>query len=262
MNLRTLPSGSGRVGTIPTWCLCVASGVCVVVGAVLMVSAFALDGLTQPEATIITGVLAICAAVVAFLGVHWQIRSNELINERNRVAENERAQRAELLEVVRDAIAGMGQLSSSLIDLNNSRRAFLLDGPATAWDEDAYRTVEARLSASWALLSAIGRPALASQLGNLLGHANECVKLGDDPTASPDDRLALIERWYEPYMEAWARMLFAFQQLLGEDSFAKHSPTSWNPSASRYYQPPASDAKDGKMTEADSPAASTSAGTP
>ncbi|MCQ4118146.1 hypothetical protein [Rhodococcus tibetensis] len=92
-------------------------------GLMGLVWAFALDGLTQPEATIVTGVLAICAAGVAFLGVHRQIRSNERINERNRVAENERAQCAELLEVVRDAIAGMGQLSSSLIDLNNSRHA-------------------------------------------------------------------------------------------------------------------------------------------
>ncbi|WP_143069374.1 hypothetical protein [Rhodococcus maanshanensis] len=209
---------------------------CVVLGAVLIVWALALDGLTQPEATTTTGVLAICAAGVAFLGVHRQIRSNERINERNRAGEAERARRAELLEVVRDTITGMGQLSSSLIDLNSSRRAFVLDGPPTDWDENAYKAVEARLTAAWALLSALGQPALATELGDLLGHANDCVKLGDKSTATRDERLAQIERWYEPYIEAWARMLTALQQLLGEDSLVARPPASWNPQGSKYHR--------------------------
>lgn len=194
-------------------------------------------GLTQPEATITTGVLAICAAGVAFLGVHRQIRSNEQINSRNRAAEAARAQRAELLEVVRDTIAGMSQLTSSLIDLNNSRRAFVLDGPPIGWDENTYKAVEARLTASWALLAALGQPALATELGDLLGHANDCVKLGDEPTASRDERLALIERWYAPYTEAWARMLTALQQLLSEESGVVLPPASWNPPGSKYHRP-------------------------
>ena len=41
-----------------------------------------LDSVIESDLT--TGVLAICAAVVAFLGVHRQIRSNERINEANR----------------------------------------------------------------------------------------------------------------------------------------------------------------------------------
>lgn len=217
---------------IPTRYLWLLSGVCVVVSGILIVSAVTLDGLTQPEATITTGVLAICAAGVAFLGVNRQVLSNERISAQNRAAEAEGKQRAELLEVVRDTITGMTELTSSLIDLNNSRRAFVLDGPPTVWADNTYKAVEARLTASWALLSALGHPALATKLGELLGHANNCVKQGDEPTASNDDRLKLIERWYEPYTEAWAQMLASLQQLLGEESNTSLQPLSWNPRAS------------------------------
>lgn len=222
---------------IPTRYLWLVSCVSVVGAGVLVVWAFALDGLTQPEATITTGVLAIAAAGVAFLGVHRQISSNERISARNRAAEDERTQRAELLEVVRDTIADMSHLTSSLIDLNNSRRAFVLDGPPTAWDDHAYKAVEARLTASWALLSALGHPALATELGELLGHANDCIKQGDEPTASDDERLAMIERWYEPYTKAWARMLTSLQQLLNEKSSALLPSPPWDPRASKYYRP-------------------------
>ncbi len=220
------------------WFLWAASGVCLVAAAVLIMWVLVRDGLTQPEATITTGVLAICAAGVAFLGVHRTIRSNERVNERNRAADAARAQRAELLEVVRDTIAGMFQLTSSLIDLNNSRRAFVLGGPSTEWDEGTYKAAEARLTASWALLAALGQPALATELADLLGHADDCVKLGDEPTASRDERLALIEQWNAPYTEASARMLTALQQLLGDESKVVLPPASWNPPRSKYHRSP------------------------
>lgn len=181
------------------------------------------DGLTQPEATITTGVLAICAAGLAYLGVLRQISANERINERNRAVESGRAQRAERLEVIRDAIVGMGQLSRSLTDLENSRRSYVLDKSPDGWDEKAYKVCEAQLASSWALLLALGHTAVADQLFDVLRHADECVKLGDEPTASSEERLDLITRWFEPFNEAWAQMLLSFQQLLRSES-----PDAWN----------------------------------
>lgn len=125
-------------------------------------------GLTQPEATITTGVLAICAAGVAFLGVHRQIRSNEQINARNRAAEAARAQRAELLEVVRDAITRMTMLTNSLIELSNARRAFVLGTEGPYWDHAQHRVIEAEVTASWSMLGALGQNSVAAQLGELL----------------------------------------------------------------------------------------------
>ncbi|WP_030171697.1 MULTISPECIES: hypothetical protein [Actinomycetes] len=206
----------------------------IVAGVVLVVWALALDGLTQPEATITTGVLAIYAAGVALLGVHRQIRSNERINERNRTADHEQAKRAELLEVVRDAITQMIMLTNSLIELNNARRAHVLETEGPYWDNARHRVIEAELTASWSMLAALGQNEIAGQLAVLLDHAGECLRLNLDDETSAEQRLFQIEEWLTPYTDASARTLVAFQQLLGSEVAPS---AAWNPPTSKYYMP-------------------------
>lgn len=176
------------------------------------------DGLTQPEATITTGILAILASCLAYLGVLQQISSNKQINEQNLTIEKERAQRVELLEVVRDATVGAIRLSESLIDLDNARTNYVLNNSPSDWDKAKYTACTVQLSSTWALLLALGHSALADQLFCLLDQANKCVKSSDKPSATLDERLALAHQWFKPFNEAWARMLTDIQLLLAEES--------------------------------------------
>ncbi|WP_280376523.1 hypothetical protein [Nocardia wallacei] len=167
------------------------------------------------------------------------------MSEANRAAERERAERTELLQVVHETVRGLSLLANSLVDLHNSRRAYVLDTKPVRWDSDEYRAVTAQLTASWTMLAALGRPVLASKLAELLGHADTCVKTGDNPTDNQADRLARIEQWWEPFTTATANLLSEFQQLLGASTMAKNPPIQWNPRTSKYYRPESSNDRQG-----------------
>ena len=81
-------------------------------------------------------------------------------------------------------------------------------------------------------------PEVGTRLFEVLGHANDYVKLGDDPAVSTEERLTQVDGWWEPFMAASARLVFEFQQMLGKDALAAHPPFGWNPPASKYYRPP------------------------
>ena len=205
---------------VPAWCLWVVAGVCIVVGAVLIVWALALDGLTQPEATITTGVLAICAAGVAFLGVHRQIASNERQHEAKLAADRAQARRAELLDAVRGTLRLMTELSESMIELQNSRVMYVGTGKSGPWDVDRYRRVTAELGAWWAVFSAMGYDLVATRIAELLVVADAFAKESDDEAGSKQARMRRVLDWYESYADEWALVLTMLQRLLTVDSEA------------------------------------------